>query len=72
MFSARSALNRRAAGGQLDLQQSMMSCLLKIISIKADGGEAFVSKRVHSWLKINGLSQKERVRSNGKRPNLAP
>ena len=71
LFPPREAMNnRRADGGHLDLLQSIMSCLLKIISTMADVCEAiclfrvfcgalnqkiFVFFRVFSWFLFNSL-----------------
>ena len=71
---SRSDDNRRADGGHLYLQQSIMSCPYKISSMLADVCEAicvisvfcgpqktFVSIRVHSWFFINVLIMAEAV-----------
>jgi len=47
VLRAKRISNRRAAGGHSDHSQSIMPCPLKIIRMKADGGEAFVFSRVH-------------------------
>jgi hypothetical protein len=52
LFIREAMNNRRADGGRLDLQQSIISCLHKIISTTADVCEAFLCNPCILWFKI--------------------
>jgi hypothetical protein len=45
--------NRRADGGHLDLQHSMMQCLVKIISTMSDACEALIVFSVYSVFSVD-------------------